>query len=175
MIVTICQVSDQGLYLAHREVDLTVDTIPPGWFVLSPPANLDVPNRRDGETWIELAPEDVPEPTSPPFVPIRLSRLDFRRLLRPEEAARFRLLEAAPKVTSLELAQAFDPQNPNPELQIRVAVEDAMQQWGLLDQGVIELNHPDTAEFLAVMGMAGMFGDQASARIPQILNQVAPA
>lgn len=122
-----------------------------------------------GVTWVE------PEPTPPaPPEPIRISRIDFRRLLTPAEAARFRLLENAPKVTAEELATAFDANDPSPDLQVRVAVEDAIQQWNLLDAGVIELDHADTAQFLQIMGLAGMFGDDAATRIPAILAREAP-
>lgn len=118
-------------------------------------------------------------PAEPPvdpsvYVPIKISRLDFRRLLLPAEAARFRLFETAPRVTEAELLAAFDPEAPNPELQLRVAVEDCIQQWALLDEGVVELNHDDTIQFLEVMGAAGMFGADAAVRIPQILARQAP-
>lgn len=122
----------------------------------------------DGETF---AP---PPPEPSPYVPVKVSRLDFRRLLLPAEAARFRLFETAPRVTEAELLAAFDPETPSPELQLRVAVEDCIQQWTLLDEGVIELNHADTAEFLAVMAAAGMFGADAATRVPQILAQQLP-
>lgn len=109
---------------------------------------------------------ETPPPTK---LPDTISRLDFRRLLTPLEAARFRLLEAAPKLTEAELEAAFTPESTTPELQLRVAVEDCIQQWNFLDQGVLELDHADTAEFLTVMGHAGMFGSDAETRIPQIL------
>lgn len=102
---------------------------------------------------------------------ITFSEIDIEKT---GEAARFRLLEAAPPITADELAAAFDPENPNVELQIRVAIEDAIQQWNLLDAGVIELDHPSTAEFLSVMGLAGMFGPNPNTRITQILSQTLP-
>lgn len=115
-------------------------------------------------------------PEAPPTAsaPVKISRLDFRRLLLPAEAARFRLFETAPRVTEAELLAAFDPETPNPELQMRVAVEDCIQQWALLDEGVVELDHDDTAQFLAVLGAAGMFGADAATRIPQILAKQPP-
>lgn len=113
---------------------------------------------------------------APPVLtrPDTISRLDFRRLLTPMEAARFRLLEAAPKLTSAELEAAFTSESTTPELQLRVAVEDCIQQWNFLDQGVLELDHTDTAEFLTVMGYAGMFGEDAATRVPQILSRQPP-
>ena len=60
------------------------------------------------------------------------------------------------------------------ELQERAVIRDAMMQWRLLDQGVIELDHPDTMEFLQALGFAGMFADPG-VRIPQILAQEPPA
>lgn len=116
----------------------------------------------------------VTETPPPSKLPDTISRLDFRRLLTPVEAARFRLLEAAPKLTSAELEAAFTPESTTPELQLRVAVEDCIQQWNFLDQGVLELDHSDTAEFLTVMGHAGMFGSDTETRIPQILARQLP-
>jgi hypothetical protein len=129
-----------------------------------------------GWTYADGVFSEPPPPETPPVVaePIKVSRLEFRRLLTPVEAARFRMLDATPRLTVEELEQAFDPSTPNPEFQIRAAVEDAIQQWNLLDQGVIELDHADTAEFLMVMGLAGMFGADAQTRIPQILAQQTP-
>lgn len=148
------------------------DAIPVGWIEAPTPPEL--PEGKAAmwaDGWVIT---DPPQPAQVIAQPIQISRLDFRRLLTPVEAARFRLLEAAPRLTVDELEQAFDPSSPNPELQIRVAVEDAIQQWNLLDQGVIELDHSDTQEFLEVMGLAGMFGENAATRIPQILAQEIP-
>lgn len=116
----------------------------------------------------------IVETPPPPPLPDTISRLDFRRLLTPLEAARFRLLEAAPKLTTAELEAAFTPESTTPELQLRVAVEDCIQQWNFLDQGVLELDHADTAEFLTVMGHAGMFGSDVEARVTQILARQPP-
>lgn len=125
---------------------------------------------RDGEAWVPPAP-------APQLGPRRVSKIDFRRLLTPVEAAKYRLLEAAPRVTAEDLAAAFDPEtDPGEaiELQIRIAVEDAIQQFGLLPE-FVELDHPDTAEFLGVMAAAGMFGAEAGTRIPQIIAGQAPS
>lgn len=156
---------------------LNGDSIPAIGFQIGdasyPAAVLDLWPRADleaiGLVWVE--PEPAPPP---PPEPIRISRIDFRRLLTPAEAARFRLLENAPKVTAEELAAAFDPNDPSPDLQVRVAVEDAIQQWNLLDAGVIELDHADTAQFLQIMGLAGMFGADPAPRLAAILAQQPP-
>lgn len=114
------------------------------------------------------------ETPPPPPQPDRISRLDFRRLLTPVEAARFRVFEAAPAMTLEEVEEAFDAETTTPELQIRVAVADCVSQWHTLDEGVVEMDHADTAEFLFVMGAAGMFGADAATRIPQILAKQPP-
>jgi hypothetical protein len=125
----------------------------------------------DGETF---TPPVVEEPEPQPPGPDKISRLDFRRLLKPVEAARFRVFEAAPALTAEEVEQAFDPESTTPELQIAVAVADCVSQWHTLDEGVIEMDHSDTAEFLFVMGQAGMFGTEAATRVPQILAKAPP-
>lgn len=175
----LCNIDKNGYFLAAIEVP-EGSRIPPFYVVANPP---------EGEGYFQWAfgswiPTDIPPPEiesepepEPEFKPIRISRLDFRRLLLPQEAAIFRILENAPKVTQQEIAQAFDPENPDFGIQLRVAVEDAIQQWNLLDQGVIEINHPDTRQFLDVMAMAGMFGSDpvaAQSRIEQIINRISP-
>ena len=117
-----------------------------------------------------------PPPPPAPVEPIKMSKIDFRRLLTPQEAAFYRLLEHAPRITGAELQTAFDPATEPAEaieLQVRIAVEDAIQQFNLLSD-TIEVDHPDTAEFLGVMGMAGMFAD-TTARIAQITAGQPPA
>ncbi len=104
--------------------------------------------------------------------PVRFTKIEFRRLLKPFEAAVYRLLQAAPRVTMQELQLAFNPATPPSqamELQVRIAVEDAIQQFDLLPE-FIELNHPDTEQFLGIMALAGMFGADAQTRIPHILS-----
>lgn len=171
---------DRNGYFVRAEPRTPGASVGAGWVVADPPvgegffmwANCEWVPVEEGPVEFELIP-----PLPEPFQPIRISRLDFRRLLLPQEAAIFRILENAPKVTQQETAQAFDPENPDFGIQLRIAVEDAIQQWNLLDQGVIEINHPDTRQFLDVMAMAGMFGSDpvaAQSRIEQIIARQAP-
>lgn len=152
-----------GHYIEHTEAF----GAPPGWIIH--PAPPGPGNWKLGPGGWEATEEPRPTPAGS-YDPRRVSKIDFRRLLTAEEAARVRLLEAAPRVTALELAQAFDPETPTPDLQIRVAVEDALQQFALLPE-FVELAHPDTAEFIQVLALAGVVAPE---RVPVILAGLPP-
>lgn len=139
---------------ADYETDLLLveapDSVGPGWRYVNG----------------EFVPPPTPETPPAPYDPRRVSKIEFRRLLLPQEAAAIRLAQAAPRITAEELAAAFDPETPNPELQIRVALEDAFQQFDLLPE-YVELNHPDTADFLTLLSIAGIIAPE---RVPVILS-----
>lgn len=141
--------------------------------------------QEDGSPWTDEAAsafvaslEALEASATPPEVitveqPVRISRIDFRRLLKPKEALWFDAAEAEPPLSAQELDEAFDANTATPELQLKAAKRDAILQWRLLDD-VIELNHDDTRDFLFVMGYDGMFGADASTRIPRILSGEPP-
>ena len=117
--------------------------------------------------------EEAIELPPTPQQPIRVSKIEFRRLLKPKEALWFDLAQTEAPMALEDLDKAFDPAQTTPELQLEAAKRDAIMQWKLLSD-IIEVTHPDTAEFLMVMGLCGMFGDDASTRIARILQGLAP-
>lgn len=171
-MLTICQIDATNVYVQHREIE-DWDEIPAGWIITDPPKNLNVINLWQGE-WIELDEAPVLPPVEVSKNP-RISRLELRRLLKPKEAQWFdEAEETSVPLTAEERDEVFDLNTTNADLQYRSALRDALMQWRLLDQGVIEMDHPDTAVFLMVLGANGMFGGEAHIRIPKILAQEAP-
>lgn len=115
---------------------------------------------------------------APPVVvvdgPNRISKSDFRRLLTGSEAAMWQALKKqTAALTPADYIAAFDPETPQPELQILIAVEDVIEQFGLPAE-FIELDHPDTAQGLQLLALTGMFGPNAETRISRILSGLAP-
>lgn len=171
-MITLCKVNQNGVFEFSIQQDPKTP-IEPGYIVTDPPANTNVTNIWAGG-WVEVV-DYVPPVVVAPKNP-RISRLELRRLLKPKEAQWFDdLVNNSAPLTVEERDEVFDLNTTTPELQIKAALRDALMQWNLLDQGVIEMDHPDTAEFLMILGLNGMFGAQASIRIPQILSQTPPA
>ena len=172
--ITVCRVDTGGHYQFHQlrmpyegfsDLDLIVD----------PPSPYDPTKhyQRQGSEWVEVEEVILPELPPAPYVPIRVSKIEFRRLLKPKEALWFRLAESDAPLTLTELDETFDANTTTPELQLRAAKSDAMMQWALLSD-VVEINHPDTRDFLYVMGACGMFGADAGTRIPEIISGAQP-
>lgn len=172
-MTTYCKIKD-SYYVSHREVapgqgvhDDEVAIHPPNgggpFFVLAP-----------GPEWVNT---DVPPaaPAAPPKEPIKISRLELRRLLKAKEAQWFDDVKAnSQPLTTEERDEVFDLNTTNMDLQYKAALRDALLQWELLDQGVVEMDHADTASFLTVLGVNGMFGADMATRIPQILAMQPP-
>ena len=118
-------------------------------------------------TFIEPIVENKPEPH-------RISKSAFRRLLTGAEAAMWQALKKqTAALTPADYIAAFDPETPQPELQILIAVEDVIEQFGLPAE-FIELDHPDTAQGLQLLALTGMFEPNAETRISRILSGLAP-
>jgi hypothetical protein len=171
-MTNICQVKN-GYFIQSATVNAG-DFIPAGWIISEPPIG-------DGPYFIWYGENDwgstniPPEPEQPEpeqYEPIRVTKIDFRRLLLPEEAAKIRILRQQPRATEEDLITAFDPETPDFTAQIKIAVEDAFEQFDLLAE-FIELNHSDTAQFLGVLGLAGVFEDP-QVRISQIIANQLP-
>lgn len=101
-------------------------------------------------------------------VPSRVSRIDFSRLFTLEEKIALNAVRA--QVAALPANAYLDAV----QYGALLAAEVVLQSFELPLEH-IELDHPDTAAGLGVLGMVGVFGANAAARIAAILAGRPPA
>lgn len=117
--------------------------------------------RRVAGEWV--APDPDPE-TSAPAAPVQLALIDFLRLFAPAELAAFNALRKV--VAALDPADYGDPAKA-----ALVGFEVGLTHYDALRAGLIELDHPQTVQWLSLLVPLGVL---TSERLAQVLVGEAP-
>jgi hypothetical protein len=117
----------------------------------------------DGETF--SPPASAPEPEPAPPEPFRVTKASFGELFTDDEHAAMNLIRW--QCSQMDAADRAVPGNP------LVYAETLFIKFALPAE-YIELDLPMVADGLGLLGMLGVFGDDAAVRIPQILAGEAP-
>ena len=126
------------------------------------PADVAVGSRLVDGVWIAPVPVE-PEPEPP--APIQMAIIDFLRLFTQAELAGFNALRKA--VAALAPADYGDPTKA-----ALVGFEVGLTHYDALRAGLIELDHPETIQWLSLLVPLGVLTEE---RLAQVLAGQAPA
>lgn len=126
------------------------------------PAEVVQGSRMEGGNWV--APDPV-APTPEPAAPIQMAIIDFLRLFTQAEMAGFNALRKT--VAALAPADYGDPTKA-----ALVGFEVGLTHYDALRAGLIELDHPETIQWLSLLVPLGVLTE---ARLAQVLTGQAPA
>lgn len=126
------------------------------------PAEVVEGSRLVGGDWIAPEPE---APTPEPAAPIQMAIIDFLRLFTQAELAGFNALRKT--VAALAPADYGDPTKA-----ALVGFEVGLTHYDALRAGLIELDHPETIQWLSLLVPLGVLSE---ARLAQVLTGQVPA
>lgn len=136
----------------------------PGGVLVAAPAGVGPGWTYDGEAF--SPPPPSPEPDPAPAGPFRVTKSRFGDLFTDDEHAGMNLIRW--QCSQMDAADRAVPGNP------LVYAETLFIKFALPAE-YIELDLPMVADGLGLLGMLGVFGDDAAVRIPQVLaNQDPP-